>query len=190
VQLAERLTRIEPPAHPRTTFNIGRISGGTSVNTIAESAWLELDLRSESATALEEVIEQVLVIVRRFQTPTWRQRGVNVTAQLIGDRPTGEIAIDHPLVSAAERSLASVGVALEQDERMSSTDANIPLSRGFPAVCVGLTRGGNAHRVDEWISTLELAKGLHHLLLLTGWTAGWLGGELTSQLGPGPGATK
>jgi len=58
---------------------------------------------------------------------------------------------------------------------MSSTDANIPLNRGIPAVCVGITRGGNAHRLDEWISTLELTKGMQHLLLLTVWAAAWLG---------------
>jgi acetylornithine deacetylase/succinyl-diaminopimelate desuccinylase-like protein len=178
VQLAERLTRLEAPTSPRTTFNIGRIAGGTSVNTIAESAMLELDLRSEQSRTLEALIEQALTIVRRFQTPSWRGRGVIVGVETIGDRPSGEIAADHPLVLAAERALQGVGVAVEPGERISSTDANAPLSRGIPAVCVGVTRGGNAHRVDEWISTRELGKGMQHLLLLTGWAAAWLAGEL------------
>lgn len=178
VQLAERLTRLEAPAQPRTTFNIGRFEGGTSVNTIAESAWLELDLRSESGSTLNYIIEQVHSTVRRFQTPQWRQKGVSVTLETIGDRPTGDIAPGHPLVQAAERALVSAGVAVEGGERMSSTDANIPLSRGIPAICVGVTRGSNAHRLDEWISTLELTKGMQHLLLLTMWAAGWLAGEV------------
>jgi acetylornithine deacetylase/succinyl-diaminopimelate desuccinylase-like protein len=181
VQLAERLTRLEAPSQPRTTYNIGRIAGGTSVNTIAESASLELDLRSESGTTLAYIIDQVHSAVRRFQTPQWRQRGVTVNLETIGDRPTGEIPAIHPLVQAAERALVSAGVAVEAGERMSSTDANIPLSRGIPAVCVGVTRGGNAHRLDEWISTLELTKGMQHLVLLTTWAAGWLGGELNGR---------
>lgn len=174
VQLAEKLTRLEAPPHPRTTFNIGRIGGGTSVNSIAESAWLELDLRSEQSATLDYVIDQVQGIVRRFQTAGWRQRGVVVNLETIGNRPTGEIADTHPLVRAAERALVAAGVAVEAGERMSSTDANIPLSRGIPAVCVGLTRGANAHRLDEWVSTLEMGKGLQHLLMLVGWAAGWV----------------
>lgn len=174
VQLAERLTRLEVPTTPRTTFNIGRIGGGTSINTIAEGAWLELDLRSEQGGALEHTIEQVTTAVRRFQTPTLRERGVLVSMEVIGDRPTGEIPVNHPLVRAAERSLLAAGVAVEPGERMSSTDANIPLSRGIPSVCVGITRGANAHRLDEWISTLELGRGMQHVALLSMWAAEWL----------------
>ncbi len=177
VQLAERITRLEPPHTPRTTWNIGRIRGGTSINSIAENASLELDLRSEQGHTLTAMVEQVNGIVRRYQSPQWRQRGVFATIEPIGDRPTGEIAAAHPLVLAAERALKAVGVAVEASERMSSTDANIPLSRGIPAVCVGITRGGNAHRLDEWISTLELTKGMQHLLLLTAWTANYLANE-------------
>jgi acetylornithine deacetylase/succinyl-diaminopimelate desuccinylase-like protein len=175
VQLAERVTRLAPPHTPRTTWNIGRIRGGTSINSIAENAWLELDLRSEQGHTLAAMVEQVNGIVRRYQSPQWRQKGVYVSMDPIGDRPTGEIAANHPLVIASERALKAVGVAVEPGERMSSTDANIPLSLGIPAVCVGITRGGNAHRLDEWISTLELTKGMQHLLLLSAWAAGWLG---------------
>ncbi len=178
VQLAERLTRLEVPPQPRTTFNIGRFQGGTSVNTIAESAWLELDLRSENGATLGNLVEQVQAVVRRFQALQWRQRGVVVSLAPIGDRPTGAIPAGHPLVQAAERALRSVGVPVEAGERMSSTDANIPLSRGIPAVCVGVTRGSNAHRLDEWISTAELVQGMQHLLLLSAWAAAWLGREL------------
>ncbi len=175
VQLAERISRLEPPQTPRTTFNIGRIRGGTSINTIAEHASLELDVRSEQGHTLTALVDQVSAIVRRFQTPAWRQKGVFVTMEPIGDRPTGEIASTHPLVLASERALKAVGVAVEAGDRMSSTDANIPLNLGIPAVCVGITRGGNAHRLDEWINTTELTRGMQHLLLLTGWAARWLG---------------
>lgn len=174
VQVAERLTRLDVPLQPRTTWNIGRIGGGTSINSIAEAAWLELDLRSEQGAALERTIDQVTHSVRRFQTPALRERGVQVRMEVIGDRPTGAIGAQHPLVLAGERSLLAAGVAVEAGERMSSTDANIPLSRGLPAVCIGITRGANAHRLDEWINTLELGRGMQHAALLGMWAAEWL----------------
>jgi len=174
VQIAEKLTRLDVPSHPRTTFNIGRIGGGTSINTIAESAWLELDLRSEEASALQHTIEQVTNIVRRFQTPAMKRQGVQVAMERIGNRPTGSIPANHPLVVAAERSLIAAGIPVEAGERMSSTDANVPLSLGIPAVCLGVTRGANAHRVDEWISTAELGQGMQHLAMVSMWAAKWL----------------
>lgn len=176
-QLAADITHLRPPQQPRTTFNIGIIEGGTSVNTIAQHASLELDLRSEEPAALETLVHQVHSIIARYQTVRWQQAGVSVTSTLIGDRPGGAIADDHPLVHAAIASLQAVRVKPQLTMRISSTDANIPLSRGIPAVCVGVTEGGNAHRTDEWIATPPIASGLRHLLGLTTWTAGWLTGE-------------
>jgi acetylornithine deacetylase/succinyl-diaminopimelate desuccinylase-like protein len=174
VNLAAELTRLRPPAAPRTTFNVGVISGGTSVNSIAQSAELELDLRSEEPAALGALVDQVQQIIHRFQTPRWRQAGVIVNAELIGDRPAGGIADDHPLVQAAIQSLIAVGVQPQLGNRISSTDANVPLSRGIPSVCIGVTDGGNAHRLDEWITPDLLPKGMQHLLSMTEWAARWL----------------
>ena len=174
VHLAADLTRLKPPAMPRTTFNIGMISGGTSVNTIAQHASLELDLRSEEPASLAALVTQVEHVVARYQTARWQQAGVKVTATVIGDRPAGALADDHPLVQAAQRSLAAVGVQMQNNMRISSTDANIPLSQGIPAVCIGITDGGNAHRLDEWITPELLPKGMQHLLALTWWAAQWL----------------
>jgi tripeptide aminopeptidase len=173
VQLASDLTQLQPPTAPRTTFNIGRISGGASVNTIAQRAALELDLRSEESTTLQTMVEQTLSIVKRHQL-AWRNQNVQVEYELIGDRPGGEIKETHPLVQAAYRSLALCGITATQGLSMSSTDANIPLSRGIPAVCIGITEGGNAHRLEEWINTALLPLGMRHLLQLTWWSAGWL----------------
>lgn len=177
VQLAADLTRLKAPAQPRTTFNIGVISGGTSVNTIAQRASLDLDLRSENLAALNAIVAQAAHIVERFQTPRWQQAGVAVQSTVIGDRPAGEIPDDHPLVTAAFSSLAAVGIQPQPNTRISSTDANIPLSRGIPAVCIGVTDGGNAHRLDEWIAPELLPRGMQHLLTLTGWAAEWLAGS-------------
>lgn len=177
-QLAAELVQMQPMTEPRTTFNIGRFNGGTSVNTIAQSAWLELDLRSEGQGALQNIINQTLAIVARYQTGSWQQKGVQVEATVIGDRPGGAIGDDHPLVKAAFRSLAAHGIDGNPQLRMSSTDANIPLSRGIPSICLGITEGGNAHRLEEWITPSLLATGMKHLLGITWWSALWLAGEV------------
>ncbi len=177
-QLAAELVQMQPMTEPRTTFNIGRFTGGTSVNTIAQSAWLELDLRSEGQGALQNIINQTLAIVARYQTASWQQKGVQVEATVIGDRPGGAIADDHPLVKAAFRSLAYHGIDGNPQLRISSTDANIPLSRGIPSVCLGITEGGNAHRLEEWITPSLLPTGMKHLLGITWWSALWLAGEV------------
>jgi acetylornithine deacetylase/succinyl-diaminopimelate desuccinylase-like protein len=177
VQLATELTQLSAPSNPRTTFNIGRILGGTSVNTIAQAAELELDLRSEDAAALQTIVEQTLAVVQRHQA-IWQAKNVQISADLIGNRPVGQIEEDHPLVQATYRSLSASGVTVKNNLNISSTDANIPLSQGLPAVCIGLTEGGNAHRLEEWISTALLPLGMKHLLQLTWWTAAWLAGEM------------
>lgn len=177
-QLAAELTQMQPIAEPRTTFNIGRFSGGTSVNTIAQTAWLELDLRSEGQAALQNIVNQTLAIVNRYQSAHWQQKGVQVEAVVIGDRPGGAIADDHPLVKATFRSLAYHGIEGNPQLRISSTDANIPLSRGIPAVCIGITEGGNAHRLEEWITPSLLITGMKHLLGISWWSALWLAGEV------------
>ena len=176
-QLAADLTKLRPPEMPRTTFNIGRLEGGTSVNTIAQHAWLELDLRSEEPESLAWIVDQALEVVHRYQAPKWQHRGVQVTTEVIGDRPSGSISEDHPLVRAATEALTATGYPHPSDLRISSTDANIPLSRGIPAICVGVTDGSNAHRLQEWIGTESLSRGMSHLLLLCYRAAEWLSSQ-------------
>ena len=174
VLLAAEIAQIKVPSKPRTTFNIGRIAGGTSINTIAQEASLELDLRSEEGDALRKLIEDVHAVVRGFQSHRWQNWGVQIEMETIGDRPSGAIATNHPLVTAAGHALALAGLTTQPDLRISSTDANIPLSLGIPAVCVGVTQGGSAHRLEEWIDPGPLPHGVQHLLLLTWWTSEWL----------------
>lgn len=142
---------------PRTTLNVGVIVGGTTVNTIASEAHLELDLRSEDAKTLENLssrVEELVAVANRS--------GVVVTAEVIGRRPAGEISLDHPLVQLAARCLQAQGISPRIN--IGSTDANIPLSRGLPAICIGLTAGSGAHTVDEYIYTPPLAQGLAQLV--------------------------
>lgn len=167
VRLAARIAEIQVPRVPRTTFNIGVIEGGTSVNTIAEHASMLLDMRSVSANALEHLITQVdrLIAATAAEYPE-----VEVHVQTVGDRPSGAIDRDHPLVQAAVAAFQAVGATVSFQQ--SSTDANIPLSQGIPAVCIGLTDGGNAHRHDEYILPANLGRGMQALLLLTLTAAG------------------
>ena len=172
VQMAAEISGLRVPAEPRTAYNVGRIEGGTSINTIAQHASFELDMRSKEAGELDKLVQQVRTIIRRHQVAASR---VTVEVAQIGDRPTGAIAADHPLVRGAKQTLREANVELLSRVSMSSTDANIPLSLDIPAVCIGLTEGGNAHRLEEWISPARLPQGMQHLLLLTWWAAGWLG---------------
>jgi len=177
VQIAAEIARLRAPSQPRTTFNIGRIEGGTSINTIAQRASLELDLRSEDPAALVQLDKDVQKIVRQFQGARWKRWGVIVETEVIGHRPGGEIPGDHPLVVAAQEALAGAGLTGRPELQISSTDANIPLSRGIPTVCVGITQGGDVHRLEEWINPQLMPQGMQHLMLLTWWAALWVAGE-------------
>jgi len=160
VRLGAQLAELDVPETPKTTYNLGVLEGGTSINTIAESASLLLDLRSESGEALSTLVAQAERVVRGFAS-----RDARVSMEQIGDRPPGAIPHDHPLVRAAEEALRRAGVN-EVHYRPASTDANVPLARGLPAVCVGLTRGENAHRLSEFIEVEPLERGLEQLLRL------------------------
>jgi tripeptide aminopeptidase len=157
VRLASVITRWDVPKSPRTTFNIGVIEGGTSVNTIAEHASLLLDLRSEDGAELGKLIRRTEELVAAANAIGDAQ----VTATVVGDRPTGEIALDHPLVVAATGVLHDLGVPTPEIQyRIGSTDANIPLSRGLPAVTIYLTEGHDVHRLSEWLSLELLPLGM------------------------------
>lgn len=157
--LATRVMEIPLPSNPRTTLNIGTISGGTSVNTIAAEAMLELDLRSEDGNVLASIGRQVEKLADGAQVD-----GVRVTAEVIGQRPAGELSSDHPLVASAQRCLLELG--LEPHLNIGSTDANLPLSLGLPAVTIGLTTGRGGHTMQEYINTEPLGKGLEQVVRL------------------------
>lgn len=153
---------------PKTTFNVGVIEGGTSVNTIAPQAALLLDLRSEEAAALAELVATTKAIAQKYHHPPQ----VSVTVTRIGNRPVGGISRETPLVQWAEAALRFVGRPYPH-YITSSTDANIPLSLGYTAVCIGLTESSNAHRLDEYLDTQYLAAGMSQLLLLALAAAGY-----------------
>ncbi|MCA9906531.1 MAG: peptidase M20, partial [Anaerolineae bacterium] len=119
-----------------------------------------LDLRSESRTALAELEQQVRDLITTVQDD-----GLRFEVEVVGDRPAGAVAAAHTLVQDSLAVLRLLGVqgALEA----GSTDANIPLAAGYPAVTIGVTTGGNAHRLDEFVDTSPVIDGLKQLLTLT-----------------------
>ena len=145
------------PTRPRTTMNVGKISGGTSVNVIAAEASMDLDLRSEGQESLAELIGMAEQLIHNANRP-----GVSVEAEVIGQRPAGEISRHHPLVKLGEECLREQGV--NPVLTSGSTDANIPLSKGYPAVVLGISTGGSAHTVQEYIHTEPVEKGMEQLL--------------------------
>jgi tripeptide aminopeptidase len=155
--LVTKLTAIPLAEAPRTTINVGRIGGGTSINAIASEAWLELDLRSESPQTLRELVREVEGLIESTSRP-----GVRVEAEVIGLRPAGELPVNHPLVRLAESCLKEQGI--EPKLMIGSTDANVPLSRGFPALVLGVTNGAGAHTTGEFIYTKPVEKGMGQLV--------------------------
>lgn len=156
-KLVVQLTSLALPASPRTTMNVGKISGGTSVNVIASEASLDLDLRSEGQRSLTELIEAVERLIHHAGRP-----GVSVEAEVIGQRPAGQISSNHPLVRLAEECLREQGV--NPIHTSGSTDANVPLSKGYPAIVLGVSTGGSAHTVHEFIHTEPVAQGMEQLV--------------------------
>lgn len=158
-RLVTMLADLDLPTNPRTSLNVGVISGGTSINTIAANAWLELDLRSEQSTYLRNLafeIEGMLLKANR--------NNVQVHARQVGQRPAGSIPANHWLVKLARDCLSEQGVSPLL--RIGSTDANLPLSLGFPAICLGLTTGGRAHTCDEFINLPPLTQGIESVFQL------------------------
>ncbi len=157
--LIAEITRLPLPVDPRTTLNVGRMGGGVSVNTIAPEAWMEIDLRSEETRTLDHLAAAVQRLARKR-----RRADVAVSLEVIGNRPAGAIPATHPLVRAAEAALREQGVAPKR--LIGSTDANIPLSQGYPAIGLGLSLGGGAHTLQEHIQPASLHQGLSALVNL------------------------
>lgn len=159
-RMVARISDLVVPHHPKTTYNIGTIRGGTSVNTIAAHAEALLDLRSVDPVELQRLERRVQDIVLQIADQT----GTCARLEPQGERPGGSIPDDHVLCRAVRAVHDRLGISTRT--YASSTDANIPLSRGIPAVTIGVTVGGNGHREDEYLQVPPLARGLAQVALL------------------------
>jgi acetylornithine deacetylase/succinyl-diaminopimelate desuccinylase-like protein len=165
-----RFINTKVPATPRTTFNIGQIEGGTSVNSIPYEARLKVDIRSESEdelARLESALRECVTAGVRDEMDSARDRSkgkLEWKVELLGSRPGGELAADSPLLAALRAADEFVGNQ-SRIER-SSTDANIPLSLGIDAISIGAGgSGGGAHSLQEWYDSAGREMGLKRALL-------------------------
>ena len=150
---------LQVPKQPRTTFNVGIIEGGTSVNTIAAQASAVLDLRSPDIAALQKLANEVRAIVEQRAGP-----GLQTTIEVLGERPAGACSRSHPLVQLAGEAIAWLG--MKPKYGASSTDANIPISLNIPAVCIGITQVEGAHTLEEYLTVPPIGNGLAQLTRL------------------------
>ncbi|MFC6618378.1 M20/M25/M40 family metallo-hydrolase [Deinococcus radiophilus] len=141
------------PTQPRTTLNVGVVSGGSSVNSIAAQASLLLDLRSLGSQELQELDHQAVATLHGAA----RRVGVRLDLERVGDRPGG-LLNTRELLPLAHAAAQRVGVTLR--EAASSTDANAAAPYGLPTLSLGVYRGGHAHREDEWVDPHSHAQGL------------------------------
>jgi tripeptide aminopeptidase len=181
-----RFINTRVPTTPRTTFNLGQVEGGTSVNSIPYEAKLKVDLRSESEdeiVRLEAALRDSVETGIKDEMDNARERGrgkLSVKFNLIGSRPGGELAADSPLLSALRSADEAVGNQ-SRIER-SSTDANIPMSLGIDALAIGAGgNGGGAHSLQEWYETAGRETGLKRALLTLLGVAGVAEGAAEAQ---------
>lgn len=154
---------------PKTSFNIGRIGGGTSVNSIPFESWMEVDMRSVSPIRLNEIEaifkNSVTKAVADYNATNVKDK-ITLELQKIGERPSGELSKDLPLIQRAMAAIKLFGA--EPKLTIGSTNASIPISKNIPAICIG--RGGEAggaHSLHEWFLNKNGAEAIKLALLIT-----------------------
>jgi len=158
---------IDPRATPKVSVNVGIIEGGASINAIPASARAKVDIRSESNEKIEQLVTILqTAMARAEEVENSRATGAKVSAKVreIGSRPAARLANDAPIVARIRSVDAHLGIRSRLD--CASTDANIPLSMGIPAVCIGAGgQGGGAHTTAEWYRSDGRDLGLKRVLL-------------------------
>jgi acetylornithine deacetylase/succinyl-diaminopimelate desuccinylase-like protein len=171
-----RISDLQTPSDPKTTFTVGTVNGGTSVNAIAAEAKMTVDMRSNSTEELLKLEARLLDLVKQAaveENARWKSDKLSVEIKLIGDRPAGIVALDAPIVQATQRAVAAIARGPRVTFAGSSTDSNLAMSLGIPAVTIGGGgEGGNWHSRNEWYKPVEAYLGpqsaLLTILVLTG----------------------
>lgn len=152
----QRFGTLTVPETPKTTYSVGVVGGGTSVNSIPFETWMEIDMRSESPVELQKLDESLVSLINEAvqeenAARSTAQGAITADLKLIGDRPSGETPQDAPIVQMAAASIRAAGGQPRFSWR--STDSNIPISLGIPAITIDSGgSGGRAHALDEWIT--------------------------------------
>jgi tripeptide aminopeptidase len=156
-----KLSKMQVPSRPKTTFNVGVVGGGTSVNSIPFESWMDVDIRSETREELNKAVDTFTKLMREAADDENRVRStgqgrVEVDVKLIGDRPFGQTPMSAPIIQTAAAVIQAFGMM--PNYGTSSTDSNIPMSLGIPSLTLesGGT-GGRNHTLDEWIDVEKTA---------------------------------
>lgn len=162
------ISEIKTPENPKTTFTVGTISGGTSVNTIAADANMVIDMRSSSQDELLKLEDKILNILNMAveeENKRWNSEAITVKVELVGSRPAGSQPSDSPIVQAALAASKAVGFQPELGGP-SSTDSNVPISLGIPAVTLGGGGDfGGTHTLEEYFDPKEAFYGVQRIYL-------------------------
>jgi tripeptide aminopeptidase len=164
-----KISELQTPSDPKTTFTVGTVRDGTSVNAIAAEARMAVDMRSNSTDELLKLEATLLDLIKQAvseENARWKTDKLAVEIKLIGDRPAGMVAADSPVVVAAQKSVAAVAPGRRVGLAGSSTDSNQPMSLGIPAVTIGGGgEGGNWHSRNEWYKPVDAWLGPQRALL-------------------------
>jgi acetylornithine deacetylase/succinyl-diaminopimelate desuccinylase-like protein len=148
-----KIADLSVQTEPKTTFNVGRVRGGTGATAIAEEAVMDVDLRSNAAGELEKITQAALAIIEqsaRDENARWASNELTVSVQDLGKRPAGSQSTEIAIVRAAVAALGALGIERIQ-YGSSSTDCNIPISLGIPAIAIpGGGKSGGNHSLTEW----------------------------------------
>jgi acetylornithine deacetylase/succinyl-diaminopimelate desuccinylase-like protein len=163
-----RVADFDVPREPKTTFNVGRIGGGTSVNSIPFEAWAEVDMRSADTAALKSLdakFHKAMDDAVVAENARWGSRALTVDKQLVGDRPAGRTPAESPIVVAAVSATKALGLPVSLDE--GSTDSNIPMNMNIAAITIdGGGRGRGAHALDETFDSTNSWQGTQRAFLI------------------------
>lgn len=164
-----RISDLQVRSRPRVTFNVGRVGGGTAVNAIPQEAWMEVDLRSSDQAALDQLdksVQQAATQAALLENARWNAKGeVTVMFERVGDRPGGRSEEGSRVVQAALAASRRLNIPATLVER--STDANVPMNIGIPAIALGAGgRGTDSHSLAETFDSTDSARGTARALLI------------------------
>ncbi len=164
-----KIDDFQVPTHPKTTFNVGRVGGGTSVNAIPFDAWMEVDMRSADKASLDALNEKFKAALNEAvaeENKRWNNRGaVSVSPEMVGVRPAGQTPKDSPIVQTAMAVSKAMGIP--EALREGSTDSNVPMNLGIPAITIsGGGSGTGAHSLNETFDSTDSWRGTQRGILL------------------------
>jgi tripeptide aminopeptidase len=157
IAISTKILALKLPGNPRSSINIGSISGGGSINSIASHAEMQVEIRSED----EAILESLARTIRKITTQK-NQPGIACGLSEIGNRPSGKVCENAPVILAAQAALRSTGITPMY--AISSSDASLPISLGYPATCLGVTTGRRVHTAQETIDLIAIPKGMSQII--------------------------